>query len=123
MPIDMAGFEAGYAPSDGLSKRSSDSRELLRELLARRSAKWPVRPCQTQMARVPDLRPGDNPVRGHPGRRTVLLRPPLRLHPYREDRSELPVRPDRLLITPIGATSNSCSRPPAAFQLIELHSI
>ena len=27
MPIDMAGFEAGYAPSDGLSKRSSDSRE------------------------------------------------------------------------------------------------
>jgi hypothetical protein len=27
MPIDMAGCEAGYAPSDGLSKRSSDSRE------------------------------------------------------------------------------------------------
>jgi hypothetical protein len=28
---------------------------MLRELLARRSAKWPVRPCQTQMASCPAL--------------------------------------------------------------------
>ena len=30
---------------------------MLRELLARRSAKWPVRPCQTQMASCPALSP------------------------------------------------------------------
>src|SRR6516225_8262633 len=30
---------------------------MLHELLARRSAKWPVRPCQTQMASCPALSP------------------------------------------------------------------
>src|SRR5262249_48122567 len=34
----------------------------LRELLARRSAKWPVRPCQTQMAPCPALSQFFSPI-------------------------------------------------------------